>query len=101
MRVKVLLPPEGKHGSYIVAVNGELRVIDRPSACKGFQNGCVGNDCRERASLAQALAMRARGSSGCCRVPKPVVCECDHPLPSDGDCIKCGRSRQNELPEAA
>jgi len=87
MRVKVLLPPEGKHGSYIVAVDGELRVIDRPPACKAFQNGCGCNDCRERANQAPK--------------PKPVVCECDHPLPSGGDCIKCGRPRQSELPEAA
>lgn len=84
MRVKVLLPPEGKHGGYIVAVDGELRVIDRPPACKSFQNGCVCNDCRERAELAPK--------------PEPVVCECDHPLLSDGDCIKCGRPRHVESP---
>ncbi len=87
MTVKVLLPPEGKHGSYIAAINDELRVIDRPRACKGFQNGCVCNDCRERADQAPK--------------PKPVVCECAHPLLSGGDCIKCGRSRSSELPEAA
>lgn len=81
MTVKVLLPPEGKHGSYIVALDGELRVIDRPRGCKGYQNGCVCNDCGEQAPPK----------------PKPTICECDHPLLSAGDCIKCGRPRHVEI----
>lgn len=50
MTVKMLLPPAGKHGSFIVGVNGRLRVIDRRGACKGYANCCRCPDCLARES---------------------------------------------------
>ena len=84
MTIKLLLPAYGKHGTSVVAIDGELRVIDRPvRVCHGYQTGCCCEECLERAKAEHE---------------EPVVvevkrCECDRPivLADATECFRCGR----------
>lgn len=90
MTIKIIEPPGRQGDSYIVAVDGHLRFVDpkRGKTCMGFANGCVCNDCLERA---KRTSMPDRVQS----------CECDHPVSDGGDCVMCGKPIQLELQEAA
>lgn len=58
MTVKVLVAPHRGRGSFIAAVDGELRVID-PPRCMGYANCCVCSDCLERAETVTMIQRRA------------------------------------------
>jgi hypothetical protein len=78
MPVKILLPPDGKHGSAIVGESGSLRVVDQPKRCRGYRNCCSCKACLGREKLKR---------------PKVAMCECDSSLSIVGgsDCFKCGK----------
>jgi hypothetical protein len=79
MPVKILQKPEGKFGSAIIGVEGELRVLDQSKACKGYQSCCQCPACLRRE--AQHLNR-----------PKPSTCQCDPPLTFDDyECSHCGK----------
>jgi hypothetical protein len=89
MTVKILLPAYGKRGSSIIAVNGELRVIDPPKpVCHGYINGCVCEDCTTRAKAAELKREREDGNISL----EPAVCACDVPMVDldEHRCIRCG-----------
>lgn len=56
--VKVLVAPHRGRGSFIAAVDGELRVIV-PPRCHGYANCCVCPECKERAELVTMIKSRA------------------------------------------
>jgi hypothetical protein len=89
MPAKILLPPEGKHSSAIVGVNGKLRVVDPPS-CKGYQNCCSCKRCTSR-----------EGKS--IKRPNVVTCRCAHSrwASCPGECFKCGKPMSWTVPRLA
>lgn len=89
MPAKILLPPEGKHGSAIVGVNGRLRVVDPPRRCKGYVNGCKCKDCQARTRMMAPT--------------HPLGCKCSTPLVNTetNSCIKCGRPSSQPARAAA
>jgi hypothetical protein len=48
--MKVLLAPRHPRDSFIVGVDGSLRVID-PPRCLGYASCCVCPECRDRETL--------------------------------------------------
>jgi hypothetical protein len=79
MPAKILLSPEGKHGSAIVGTKGRLRIVDQPKRCRGYQNCCYCKRCLAR----EALSLNR---------PPVATCSCDRPVSVAGeDCFKCGK----------
>ncbi len=91
MTIKVLEPPLRKGDSFIIAVNGNLRVIDPKSRCHGYANCCVCKGCAER-------ELRLIEDT------QPATCECERPtiFSSSPRCHGCGKpTAKPQLVEAA
>jgi hypothetical protein len=81
MKIKVLEPAAGRRGATVVAIDGQLRVIDPPGRpCMGFANGCICGACSPRARRSKLKAAQ-----------RADRCECDRPLVTEGGCSKCGK----------
>lgn len=86
MTVKVLQPPLRRGDSFIIGVNGRLRVVDpQHKPCHGYQTGCVCRSCMERELDAIEAGV-------------PRSCECEHPMRLAGseNCHRCGHRVERE-----